>query len=311
MEKQAFLEQSQQIKLINLAKLGNLEARNNLMKNYTNYIEKKANRYFNKLKDTQIEKDDLIQEGFLAILNAIKKYDETKGSFSTYVTYWIDAKMIRYIEKNRLLFIIPHVYYYKMVMIEKVSNNLAMKLGYYPSLSEIALELKWPLEKLIRTINYQKEIFYLEENIKNDLKLGDFIASDSLSAEDEALNNLFKFSDIKSILLEIITNNKQMTDKEKDFIKTMYFSNDQVLSLIKTTEKLGNVKVGQTPWRALSKLRTSKDILKLIELYQFLYNSDEEYVISLLNKQITNDQIKQKKLNNERINRYQKRKELN
>ena len=142
MEKQAFLEQSQQIKLINLAKLGNLEARNNLMKNYTNYIEKKANRYFNKLKDTQIEKDDLIQEGFLAILNAIKKYDETKGSFSTYVTYWIDAKMIRYIEKNRLLFIIPHVYYYKMVMIEKVSNNLAMKLGYYPSLSEIALELK-------------------------------------------------------------------------------------------------------------------------------------------------------------------------
>ena len=102
-----------------------------------------------------------------------------------------------------------------------------------------------------------------------------------------------------------------MTDKEKDFIKTMYFSNDQVLSLIKTTEKLGNVKVGQTPWRALSKLRTSKDILKLIELYQFLYNSDEEYVISLLNKQITNDQIKRKKLNNERINRYQKRKELN
>lgn len=295
MEKGKILQQNQQMELINLAKSGNINARNILMENYTNYIKKKANQYFSNLQDTSIDIEDLIQEGFLAITNAIEKYDETKSNFSTYVTYWIDSKMGRYIEKNQMLLVIPHVYYYKMGTINKAINNLAMKLGYFPSLTEIALELNLPLEKLIKVINYQKKVCYLEQKIDEDCKLNDVIASDSLSAEDEALNNFYKFSDAQNILLDIINNDERMTPNEKEFIKTMYFSDNQVLTLVKTAERLGKNSYGEIQYRALKKLRKSKDILKLIELYQFLYDSDEAYVNSLLNRQIFIDQQKQKK----------------
>ena len=46
------------------------------------------------------ERDDLIQEGYIALYNAARTYDESKSRFSTYAAVCIKRRMINWIEKN-------------------------------------------------------------------------------------------------------------------------------------------------------------------------------------------------------------------
>lgn len=46
------------------------------------------------------ERDDLIQEGYIALYNAAKTYDSAKSQFTTYSTICIKRRMINWIEKN-------------------------------------------------------------------------------------------------------------------------------------------------------------------------------------------------------------------
>ena len=55
-----------------------------------------ANKFYTDEKIT--EKEDLMQEGFLGLLRAVEKFDNTKGvKFTTYLTKWVYAKMHRYV----------------------------------------------------------------------------------------------------------------------------------------------------------------------------------------------------------------------
>ena len=46
------------------------------------------------------ERDDLIQEGYIALYNAALTYDSAKAQFSTYATVCIKRRMLNWIEKN-------------------------------------------------------------------------------------------------------------------------------------------------------------------------------------------------------------------
>lgn len=46
------------------------------------------------------ERDDLIQEGYIALYKAARTYDSSKALFNTYATLCIKRRMINWIEKN-------------------------------------------------------------------------------------------------------------------------------------------------------------------------------------------------------------------
>lgn len=67
--------------ILSLAKEGDNEAVNLIIKKYRSAVEAVAVKYLN----TSLDKDDLIQEGMIGLLAAIKSYDNSKGAkFSTY-----------------------------------------------------------------------------------------------------------------------------------------------------------------------------------------------------------------------------------
>ena len=73
-----------------------------LITRYVGIIVIKANklaRGFNTLNKQDAE--DFISEGFLALLNAIRTYDETKGVFSVYANTCIDNRMKNALGKAR------------------------------------------------------------------------------------------------------------------------------------------------------------------------------------------------------------------
>ncbi|MEN3013477.1 MAG: sigma-70 family RNA polymerase sigma factor [Endomicrobiia bacterium] len=55
-----------------------------------------------KYKNNFIDFDDILQEGFLGLYKAWKKFDSSKGIlFSTYAAYWIKKQILQYINMNK------------------------------------------------------------------------------------------------------------------------------------------------------------------------------------------------------------------
>ena len=56
----------------------------------------------NKYAHLGVPIEDIIQEGLIGLLEAEKKFDETKGTkLSTYATFWIKKKILESIEKEK------------------------------------------------------------------------------------------------------------------------------------------------------------------------------------------------------------------
>lgn len=73
-----------------LAQQGNLEARNALILNNQNYIYKEASALKDKLDLPTWVVDDMIQECTLGYIEAIERFDASRGTkFLTYADFWI------------------------------------------------------------------------------------------------------------------------------------------------------------------------------------------------------------------------------
>ena len=76
--------------ILSLSKEGDNEALTFIITRYRAAVEVLASKY----SDSPIEREDLIQEGMIGLLAAIKSYDSSKGaSFKTYSKICVDNAM--------------------------------------------------------------------------------------------------------------------------------------------------------------------------------------------------------------------------
>lgn len=83
-----------------LVEEGNDDARDIILEKYKPIIKGMASKYFKSFKRYGIEYEDLVQEGYLGLYNAIRGYHSAKNTlFYTYATISIRSKMLNYLKR--------------------------------------------------------------------------------------------------------------------------------------------------------------------------------------------------------------------
>ena len=179
------LTATEEVHYSRLAKKGDLNARNYMVKCNLRLVVTIAGKYVNR----GLTILDLIEEGNLGLLHAVKKFDPERGfRFSTYATYWIQQAINRAImNKGRTIRLPIHVIK-ELHSYLKTAKEIAKKLDREPSFEDIAKELN---------INPQKV---------NDLLC---VSEIPLSLDPQLRNNDDK------VLLEVLPNHNSY-DPEKE-----------------------------------------------------------------------------------------------
>ena len=148
------------------------EARTRLIQGNVGLVTREAKRYYNMLSngaggtDATLKLDDLIQEGYLGIMDAAERYDPTRGCrFSTYATNWIRQKILRSIAESSRMIRLP-VHIQTMVRnMHKKNKELEEMTGRRPSIPELAHEMNIPLDKVHLYQHLSKNVLSLEQSV--------------------------------------------------------------------------------------------------------------------------------------------------
>ena len=167
-------------------------AREHLIKANTRLVVSIAKRYMG----NGVAFLDLIQEGNLGLMKAVKKYDYTRGfRFSTYATWWIRQTISRAISDQGRTIRVPVHMIDRIRQLYKANHELEQKLGRQPTIEELAATANLPIHRVQWIMKVSWLPLSLESPVgdEEDSELGHFIEDDvSPSPMQSAYQSMLK-----------------------------------------------------------------------------------------------------------------------
>jgi RNA polymerase primary sigma factor len=228
-------------------------AREHLIKANTRLVVSIAKRYMGR----GVAFLDLIQEGNLGLMKAVKKYDYTRGfRFSTYATWWIRQTITRAISDQGRTIRVPVHMIDRIRQLYKTNHDLEQKLGRQPTIEELAEAVDLPVQRVQWIMKVSWRPLSLETPVgdEEDSELGHFIEDEvSLSPMQSAYQSM-----LKDKLEEILST---LSPREARVLRLRFGLDDgTIYTLEEVGRKFGltRERIRQIEGRALRQLRHPK-----------------------------------------------------
>lgn len=199
-----------------------------------------------------IELDDLVHTGILGLIDAVKKYDPTKGTrFATYASLRIKGAIL---DEMRNMDWASRSLRQKIKEVESAFNDMERKLGRPPREEEVAQSLNMPLA------GFQK---LLSESRGVGIGVFRFVPDDEGNIPDENLLHYYaeennsspaitlEKEEMKSMIAEFM---EALPEKEK-LVLSLYYIDDLNLKEVGKVLDLSESRISQIRTTAILRLR--------------------------------------------------------
>ena len=169
------------------------------------------NKLVNEIEFSTLDKEDLIQQAVLFLLNKIDEYDSSKGALSTFIWFKIKNKLINSTQ------VIPERLYKKSVNINKAKEYLISQ-GTELTDENIASFLGWS----VKNYRYYKKLIYIYKEIDMDC---------FSSEEEDDVSFVYKVSANNTLSPEQIFMNKAMCHELLNVVNSLPSDQKKVVTL--------------------------------------------------------------------------------
>jgi RNA polymerase primary sigma factor len=245
------LTREEEQKYARLAADGEPTAKNKLIQANLRFVVNVAKKYQNQ----GLPLADLISEGNIGLMNAIERFDVSKGyHFISYAVWWIRQAILKAIcEKSRMIRL-PLNRANELVQIEKMRKELQSGSKGDPEIHEIAKALDMKEEHVADLINISRDMVSLDTPIydeKDSSILSDFVEDRGQKAPEESVIDRSLQEDINTVL-------NTLSGKEADIIQYRFGLNGKrpmSLKEIGNRYKLTKERIRQIEKKALKRLQ--------------------------------------------------------
>ena len=210
-----------------------------------------ANRIAMRLP-SHIEVDDLISVGVLGLIDAIEKFDPTRGAkFKTYAEFRVRGAIL---DELRSLDWVPRSVRQKAASLDSVCQKLQAKFGRPPEDEEVAEEMGMTMEEFFNAINETHSMpllsleslgFSSEENDQRSLL-------DCLTGKsDSDPQTQLRLTQLKSVISKAID---ALAEKER-LIVSLYYYEELTMKEIGEVLSITESRVSQIHSKAVLRLR--------------------------------------------------------
>ncbi len=225
-------------------------SRDHLIKANTRLVVSIAKRYLGR----GVPFLDLIQEGNLGLMKAVKKYDYRRGfRFSTYATWWIRQTITRSIADQGRTIRVPVHMIDRIRQMYKAARRLEQTLGHPPKVEELAEYLDQPADKVQWMLQVSWLPLSLESPVgdEDDAELGMFVEDEHTPTPSQATSQKLLSEKLTEIL-------ETLSPREARILRLRFgLENGKSYTLEEVGEKFGltRERIRQIEGKALRRLR--------------------------------------------------------
>lgn len=257
------LDRSKETELWQKAQKGDKKAEEALLKMHLRLVVPIAKRYLRK----GVELMDLIEEGNLGLLQAVQRFDPSKGfRFSTYAVHWIEQYIKRCVDEQLSTIKLPPHAWDNLRTWLKTWDKLKTTLGREPTLKEMSVKLNLS-ERQVRSILDSMSAAYGVDSLSVTIN----------EEEDSSLENVIPdipeanpdtkmlLQSTNTLMLSILN---ELSQRERDVLIMRFGVDRQVpYTLLEVANKFGisRERVRQIEERAISKVRKRAKDFGLLE----------------------------------------------